>query len=754
MTSAQNSTPSARELSIAEKSALTSGANFWHTEAVERWGLPAIMVTDGPHGIRKQVTGGDHLGILAGEPATCFPPAVALGSSWDPELARRVGVALGVEARAEQVSVLLGPGINMKRDPRCGRNFEYYSEDPVHAGVLASAFVTGVQSQGVGTSLKHFAGNNQETDRLRVSAVIDERTLREIYLRAFERVVTEAQPWTLMCSYNRLNGVHASQNDWLLTTVLREEWGFEGLVMSDWGAVSDRVAAIHAGLDLEMPGPGGENDALLEAAVKEGTLAESSLDASAQRVLDLLAKAAPHLDPEARYDREEHHDLARIAAARSVVLLKNDGAELPLDPSRGKIAVIGEFARTPRYQGAGSSQIVPTQLDSLLAALTGQSTGARVNFSAGFRLDGVPDEALAAEALAAAREADHVIFCAGLPSEAESEGFDREDIELPAVQVTLLEHLVDVTGHVTVVLSNGGVVRLGDWSERVPAILEGWLLGQAGGSALAQILWGEISPSGKLTETIPLHLEDVPAYTHFPGGQGEVHYGEGLFIGYRHYDTRALEVAYPFGHGLSYTRFEYRDVAVIADSTHLTVALTVANVGTVDAHETVQVYTGLPVSAVGRPVHELRGFATVAVAAGAQEEVSIRIPLRELAYYCVPAAAWVLEGGIYRVEVAASSRDIRYATTVTVEGDPNPLPLTRESTLGEWAAHAQGAGIIAQLQARIAEANPDMSAMTEDSTVAKMAAQMPLASILRMSGAAITASELTDLLERANSPEA
>ena len=560
-------------LTLEEKASLTSGSSFWFTKAVGRVGIPEVMLTDGPHGVRKQRVGGDHLGLGDSVPATCFPPAVGLGSTFDPELLERVGAALGDEAAAEEVGVLLGPGINIKRSLLCGRNFEYFSEDPLVSGVLGAALVRGLQSRGVGASVKHFAANNQESDRMRVSADVDERPLREIYLRGFQRVVTEAQPWTVMCSYNRVNGTYASENAWLLTDVLRGEWGYEGVVVSDWGAVNDRVAGIAAGLDLEMPSSDGRTDAELVAAVRTGDLEEAVLDRAATRVVDLVQKALTHRGraeglaqsptstttsgPDGGFDVEAHHALARESAGRSVVLLKNDGDLLPLSPSQ-TVAVIGAFAAQPRYQGAGRSLINPTRLDSALDGIAEYAGGSRPGYAAGFRLeaegasagDSPSGAALLDEAVALAASKDVAVVFVGLPAELESEGFDREDIELPGEQVALLSAVAEANPRTVAVLSNGGVVRLDEVADHAAAVLEGWLLGQAGGSAIADVLYGEVNPSGRLAETVPYRLQDSPAYLDFPGERGHVRYGEGIFVGYRWYDAREIDVQFPFGHGL------------------------------------------------------------------------------------------------------------------------------------------------------------------------------------------------------------
>lgn len=682
--------PDVSELTLEEKASLTSGASFWYTTPVERAGVPAIMVTDGPHGLRKQREGGDHLGIGDSVPATCFPPAVGLGSSWDVDLVHRVGEALGAETSIENVAVLLGPGINIKRSPLCGRNFEYLSEDPIVSGVLGAAIVRGIHSKGVGTSLKHLAANNQENDRMRSSSDVDPRPLREIYLRGFQRVVEDAQPWTVMCSYNRINGVYASEDPWLLTQVLRDEWGFEGLVVSDWGAVNERVPGLAAGMDLEMPSSNGVTDAQIVAAVRDGSLDESVLDTAAGRVLDLVRKAT---DGAGRVsgplDVDAHHALAREAAGRSIVLLKNEGGLLPLAKDAA-LAVIGEFADKPRYQGAGSSMINPTRLDSALDGIRDLAAG-EVVYARGFSnaVDAAADEAegLRAEAVAAASRADVAVVFLGLPARLESEGYDREDIDLPAEQLAVLDAVLAVNPRTVVVLSNGGVVAL-PFAERVPAILEGWLLGQAGGGATADVLFGDVNPSAKLTETIPLRLEDTPAFLDFPGEFSHVRYGEGLFVGYRWYDARRTEVAFPFGHGLSYTTFSYGDAAAaVGEDGDLRVTVPVTNTGDRAGREIVQVYTSLPGGTVQRPVRELKAFASVALEPGETQTVTLTVRRKDLAYWDIRLDAWVVEGGEYVVDVAASSRDIRSTVAVQVDGDAVRLPLSRASSIGEVMAH-------------------------------------------------------------------
>ena len=746
-------------LSVEEKASLTSGESFWRTKAVGD--IPSVMLTDGPHGLRKQREGGDHLGIGDSVPATCFPPAVALGSSWDVELVERVGTALGVESSIEDVAVLLGPGINIKRSPLCGRNFEYLSEDPIVSGVLGAALVRGIQSQGVGASLKHFAANNQEDDRMRSSSDVDPRPLREIYLRGFQRVVEDAQPHTVMCSYNRINGVFASENRWLLTDVLRDEWGFRGLVVSDWGAVSDRVAALRAGLDLEMPGNAGLSDAAVVAAVGDGSLDESVLDASAARVAELATRWADTERVEGPLDVDAHHALAREAAGRSIVLLKNDIPAsddrplLPLAADRS-IAVIGAFAEKPRYQGAGSSMIRPTRLDDALTAI--RAIAGDVAYARGFSLaaevDADESSRLREEAVAAASTADVAVVFAGLPARLESEGYDRDDIDLPADQLAVIDAVVAANPRTVVVLSNGGVVTL-PFSRTVPAIVEGWLLGQAGGSATADVLFGAVNPSGKLTETVPLRLEDTPAFLNFPGEEGHVRYGEGLFVGYRWYDARRMEVEYPFGHGLSYTTFSYGGAsASVTASGDIEVRLTVTNTGERSGREVVQVYTSLAGSHVQRPPRELKGFGVIELEPGASGEVAVTVRREDLAYWDVRADRWVVEGGEYTIEVGASSRDLRVTVSAAVDGDEVRLPLTRESSLGEVLAHPVAGPMVQGALAGMSQLLDGASSiMPEGVSMERMMASFPIGRVGMMSGGQVTPDMIDGLLAAANAQQ-
>lgn len=682
--------PSVNDLTLEEKAALTSGTNPWSLGNVAAKGLPNYTITDGPHGLRK-AQNTESMDVEENVPATCFPPAAGMACSWNPELVERVGEAMGEECIQEQVAVILGPGVNIKRNPLGGRCFEYWSEDPYLAGHTAVGIVKGVQSKGVGTSLKHFAANNQETDRLRISATISPRAMREIYLPAFEYIVKTAQPWTVMCSYNKINGVFSSQNRWLLTDVLRGEWGFKGIVMSDWGAVSDRVAALNAGLNLEMPPSNTDNQ--IVAAAKDGRIPATQLDEMAQGMIDLIAKARPAMSRDGyQYDMDAHNEVARQAAVESMVLLKNEDATLPVAKG-AKIAVIGEFARTPRYQGAGSSLINPTKLTSFLDAI--EERGVAADFAPGFTLDdAAQDPALTEQAVTVAEQADVVLLFLGLPAAYESEGFDRTTLDIPAKQVEVLDAVAAANPNVAVVLSNGSVVSL-PWQGRAKAILETWLLGQAGGAALADVIFGDETPSGKLAQTIIDDVNDDPSAMNWPGEEGHVDYGEGVFVGYRYHDTFRKQVTYPFGYGLSYATFDVHDATVAKTGPRTAeVTVTVTNTSDVAGAETVQVYVAPPKAKVARPVHELKGFAKVALEPGESKNVTIALDDRAFAYWSERFNDWHVEGGTYTVEVGVSSRDIVSRIDVEIDDDGKIMNLDEWSTFGEWLDDPIGAPIL------------------------------------------------------------
>jgi beta-glucosidase len=732
------------ELTLDEKALLLSGSDFWHTAPIERLGIPSIWCSDGPHGLRAQIAEADHLGLEGSVPATCFPTACALASSWDVDLTTEIGRALGKEAKRWGVSVVLGPGVNIKRSPLCGRNFEYYSEDPFLSGELGAAMVDGIQSQGVGASVKHYTANNQEDDRLRVSADVDERTLREIYLPAFERVVTSTDPWTVMCAYNRVNGVHASEHHWLLTEVLRDEWGWDGVVVSDWGAVHDRAAAVEAGLDWEMPPDLPRSPQAVVEAVRSGKLDQAAVGRSTRRMLQLVEKSLEAASGSASFDEVDHHRLARRAAAESVVLLKNEGRVLPL--GTGTVAVVGEFARTPRFQGAGSSQVNPTRVDSPLEELEAQLGADSVRFAPGYRIEDDGDNRdLTAEAVAAAEEADSVVCFLGLPPSYESEGFDRTHLELPENQTVLLHALVAANANVVVVLVNGGVVRLSDWIGLVPAVLECWLGGQGSGGAIADVLTGLVNPSGRLAETIPHRLEDNLVSLNFPGDSGHVRYGEGVFVGYRAYDRLAREVTFPFGHGLSYTTFEMSELDIEASGTvgagdlSATVEVSVTNTGDRQGAEVVQVYVGDPEASVARPPRELKAFTKISLEPGETSRVSLRLDQRAFSFWSPTLARWVVEAGEFTVSVGRSSRDLPLTHTIQIEAPSLAQPLTGWSTLHEWRADPIGMRLLDEM----APANSPL----RDGELVRVLGTMPMSTLATFPGLGLDHDQLALLIE-------
>ncbi len=594
------------DLSLEEKAGLCSGADFWHLKSVERLGLGKIMVTDGPHGLRKQDGDSDHVGLNDSVPTTCFPAACTTASSWDEKLLFEMGEALGEECLQEQVSVILGPGANIKRSPLCGRNFEYFSEDPHLSGKMAASLIKGIQSKDIGTSLKHYVMNNQEERRMTIDAMVDERAQREIYLKSFEIAVKEAKPWTIMCSYNRVDATYLSNNKRLLNDILRDEWGYNGVVVSDWGATNDRVNAIKAGLDLEMPSSGGVNDSRIIEAVKSGRLSEGELDKAVENLVDLILKSVK-AKKDFKYDKQAHHRLARKVAANSAVLLKNDGT-LPLD-KKTKVAIIGQFAKKPRYQGAGSSIITPTKVESVCDVLDAE--GVAYQYAQGYNIKtaGV-DKALIDEAVLCAKEAEIAVVLAGLTDDFESEGFDREHMDLPATHTALIQAVSKANPKTVVVLQNGSPVTM-PWINGVCVVLESYLGGQAGGGAIVDILYGEVNPSGKLAETFPMKLEDNPSYKHFPGLKTRVEYRESIYVGYRYYDKAKKEVLFPFGFGLSYTEFEYSDLKIDKIKNGYKVSYVIKNTGSRDGAEVSQIYVRNAESVLFKPEKELRAFDKV-----------------------------------------------------------------------------------------------------------------------------------------------
>jgi len=669
-----------KELTLDEKILLCSGKNFWELNGIERLGLPSIMVADGPHGLRKQGgSEGDHMGIGGSVPAICFPTAVGLASTWNTELIGEVGVALGQLCKQEQVSVLLGPGINIKRSPLCGRNFEYFSEDPYLTGQLSSAFVQGVQSQGIGTSLKHYAANNQEFSRITVDAIVDERALREIYLPAFEYTVKSAQPWTVMASYNKLNGEYVTDSKAMLTDILKDEWGHTGLVITDWGAVNNRPESIAAGLELEMPGNHGSFAPYIKQAIENDVITTQDLDKVVLRLLDLIVKSKNNLDVQYKCDLEAQHQLAVKAVEQSCVLLKNDDGLLPLSAD-DDIAVIGVFAKEPRYQGAGSSQINPTKVDVPFDQLQQRlSNSASLTYAAGYRLESdVIDNDLIAEARAVAKVSKKIILFAGLPDSYESEGFDRQHMRLPEPQLILIKALTELNIPLVLVLQNGSPIEMPFLNE-VPCVLEAYLTGQAGGTGISRILLGESNPSGKLAETFPVNSDDVLAHHHFPGTPRQVQYRESIWVGYRYFDKADIDVAFPFGHGLSYSQYTYSDLQLInipnktveaenlASYDGLEISCEIKNTSSIAGYEIAQLYVHDVTSTVFKPEQELKAFSKIWLEPGEEKTVEFELGKRSFSHWDTAQNKWVIQRGDFEVRVGASSKNIFLVETITVE---------------------------------------------------------------------------------------
>ncbi len=745
------------QMTLEEKAGLCSGDDFWHTKAVERLGIPRTMVSDGPHGLRKQDDQADHLGINDSIKAVCFPAACATAASFDPEMIRAMGEAIGESCQHEAVSVVLGPAVNIKRSPLCGRNFEYYSEDPYLAGRMATAMIQGVQSRNVGTSIKHFALNSQEHRRMSSSSDADERTIREIYFPAFEMAVKEAEPWTVMCSYNRINGVYASEDPWLLTEVLRKEWGFEGYVVSDWGAVSDRVDGVAAGLDLEMPSSGGVNDRKIVEAVRAGKLDEQVVDRACERILNIVYRYLENAKPETPWDKEAQHRQAAEIAAECMVLLKNDEDLLPLDREE-EIAFIGEFAEKPRFQGGGSSHINSFKTTSALEA----AERLKITYARGYSV--ARDEATdadIAEAVAAAKKAKAAVVFAGLPDSYESEGYDRSHMRMPACQNRLIEAVAAANSNTVVVLHNGAPVEM-PWIGKVKAVLEAYLGGQAVGEAVVRILFGDANPCGHLPETFPRKLEDNPSFLYY-GGEGNVtEYREGVFVGYRYYDKKKMDVLFPFGFGLSYTTFEYSNLRLsadkIKDTDTLTVKVTVKNTGKRAGKAVVQLYVGDEESTPIRPVRELKGFLKVALQSGESREVSFTLDKRSFAYWNKQIHDWHVETGAFIIEVGSSSRDLPLKGKVEVESTVElPRHYTLNSIFMDVMADPKAAPVMREFMKKTMElfgkeeqegsSDAAKEAITEEMNMAMMN-YMPLRGAFSFGGA--TPEEAEELLKKLN----
>ncbi|CCU81021.1 Beta-glucosidase [Halanaerobium saccharolyticum subsp. saccharolyticum DSM 6643] len=685
-----------KNLRLSEKASLLSGGDFWQTEAVERLNIPAIFLVDGPHGVRY-VADRDH--DDPAKKATCFPTAVNLAASWDLNLIKKAAAALAVEAKARGVDVLLGPGINIKRSPLGGRNFEYFSEDPFLSAELAVEFIKTVQKNGVGTSLKHYVANNQEYKRFSIDAQIDERPLREIYLAAFEKVIKEANPWTVMAAYNQINGDFATENDYLLQDILRDQWGYDNLVVSDWWAVHNRVKALKAGLDLEMPGADPVNDQKVIDAVQAGELKEEVVDQAVRRILELILKTQKKAKKDFKLPVEEHHQLAKEIAGETIVLLKNQGPLLPLTAAKladkESILVVGELAQKPSYQGIGSSQVNPTRLDNHYQALEDKfGEELELHYTPGYNSEAEPgeNESLKEKALRVAENKDYVIIYAGLPEQAEAEGYDRQDMQLPKEQNQLIKELAAVNPNIIVILNNGSAVDLRQWLDKVSAVIEAGLPGQAGASALADIIAGEINPSAKLAESYPLKLEDNPSYLNFPGSSDSVRYGEGIYIGYRYYDKRKMEVLFPFGYGLSYTEFAYRALEApdyLAEGDKLKIKILIENTGQFKGKEIIQLYLSQQNPSLARPPKELKGFGKIELEPGEKEWLELELDYQDLAYYH-PQAGWIVESDRFKIMIGASSREIKFTEDIEVESSFVLKDLTAKSPFEDWLADPLG----------------------------------------------------------------
>lgn len=735
------------ELTTEEKAKFCIGVDFWHLYSCEKLGVPQVMVSDGPHGLRKQDEKADNLGVNKSITAVCFPAACATAASFDEDLLETMGEALGEECRAEDVSTLLGPAVNIKRSPLCGRNFEYFSEDPYLTGKLAAAQIRGVQQWDVGTSIKHFAANNQEYNRQSCSSELDERTLREIYLRGFEIAVKEAKPWTVMCSYNKINGTYSSENKMLLTDILRDEWGFDGYVMSDWGAVNDRVKGLSAGLDLEMPASGGYTTQQILDAVENGSLSIEDLDKAVRRILTIIFRYADSQIQKPAFDLEKHHKLAAEIEKECAVLLKNDGA-LPLKETE-TVAFIGEFAKMPRYQGGGSSHINASCVVSAFEAATAKNVN--VLYAKGFSSkEDIADEALFAEAEELAAKADKVVIFAGLPDIFESEGYDREHMHLPNCQNMLIERIASKHKNVAVVLHNGSPVEL-PWADKVNAVLEMYLGGQGVGEATASLLYGDSNPCGRLPETFPMKLSDNPSYLNFPGYKGKVQYAEGLYVGYRYYDSKEMPVRFPFGHGLSYTEFSYSSPSVsrteFNEGESVTVSVTVTNTGKCFGKEVVQLYISDKTHAVGRPDKELKGFKKIGLQPGESKTVEFTVDTESLSYYDTDLHSWYAQTGDYDLLVARSAQDIAGKVTIHYNAVREPyFEINKYTTFGELLSDARTAPL---MQAQIQKISGASSELTGDAfsreALKKMAANVPLTFLQNLFG--LSPKQLDELVE-------
>lgn len=724
------------QMTLEEKSGMCSGADFWQLKSIERLGIPSVKVTDGPHGLRAQDEQTDHLGINESIKAVCFPTGCATAASFDRKLLKKIGTAIGQECQAKDISTILGPAMNIKRSPLCGRNFEYYSEDPLVASEMAAALTEGIQSQNVGVSMKHFLANNQEKRRMTNSSQVDERTLREIYLAAFEGAVKQARPWTVMNSYNRINETYVGESKEYLTDILRDEWGFDGYVMSDWGAVNDRVEALKAGMDLEMPASGGINDAMIVKAVQDGSLDEAVVDQACERILNVIFKFIENRQQGVTFEYEKDHELAAEAEAECIVLLKNEDEILPLVKDK-KVAFIGKYAETPRYQGGGSSHINSWKVESAVEAVKEISD---VSFAKGF--DDIVDEVneeLQNEAVRVAEEAEVAVVFAGLPDNFESEGYDRKHLNLPNCQNTLIEKICKVQKNTIVVLHNGSPVTM-PWKNQVKGIVEAYLGGQAVGKAVVNVLYGTANPSGRLAETFPLRLEDTPCYLTYGKGVDEAVYSEGVFVGYRYYTSKKQEVLFPFGYGLSYTTFTYSNLNLdrtqMKDNEILTVSVDVENTGNRAGKEVIQIYVAPGETETARPVKELRAFDKIELAQGEKKTVSFELDARAFAYWNTEIHGWYVESGAYEIQVGKNAEEVLLHTTIQVEGTRKIKKVfTLNTCIGELMRDEKGKAVFSQMMggnqqaAEMAEANQN-NEVVNDEMMSAMMNDMPLRQLL------------------------
>lgn len=746
------------EMTLEEKASLCSGSDFWHTKAVERLRIPKIMLSDGPHGLRKQDLGGDHLGIQNSIKAVCFPTACATASSFDRELMYSLGETLANECQSENISVILGPATNIKRSPLCGRNFEYISEDPYLSSEMATNYIKGVQSKNVGTSLKHFLANNQETRRMTSSSEIDERTLREIYLAAFEKTVIDSKPWTVMCSYNKVNGIQLSESKRFLNDVLRDEWNFDGCVVSDWGAVKDRVKGLEAGLDLEMPSSSGLRDKLIVKAVKEGKLDINILNNAVERILNMVYRFEENKKPDTIYNKEKDHKIARKMEGESIVLLKNDNI-LPLD-GKSNTAFIGLFAENPRYQGGGSSHINSFKVESALEAV---KTKQEIFYAQGYNIDDdVIDDKLINEAVKLASSVENAVIFAGLPDSFESEGYDRRHMRLPDCQNALIESVSKVQPNTIVILHNGSPVEM-PWINKVKGIIEVYLGGEAVGGATIDVLYGDINPSGKLAETFPIRLEDNPSYIFYGGEKDRVEYREGIFVGYRYYDKKNAEVLFPFGHGLSYTTFEYSNLKLdkksMKDTETLNVSIDITNIGKVFGKEVVQLYIEDLESTVIRPIRELKGFTKVALNPGETKTVKFELSKRAFAYYNTKISDWHVESGEFNIAIGKSSRDILCREKVFVESTVTiPVIYDENSTIGDILSNPESAIKLKPLIDKYASTTEFISVSEEYSSLEALSPEVieetinsiPLRQLIVFLGGIFTYDDLDEVIKLLN----